>query len=77
MHNDGLVLGGCERTPNIEQPALNNEGKADFWQQGETFLSLFSYLVCTETILLGPTGFDRMSSYGYKHAGAWDARLDH
>ena len=27
--------------------------------------------------ILGPTGFDRMCGYVYKHAGAWDARLDH
>ena len=27
--------------------------------------------------ILGPTGFDRMCGYVYKHAGAWEARLDH
>ncbi len=25
---------------------------------------------------MGPTGFDRMSGYVCKHAGAWDERLD-
>ncbi len=62
---------------NIMHRTTNSEVAITFLltaKPSQLFFRIKDALDCNS---LGPTGFDRMSGYVYKHAGAWDARLDH
>ncbi len=63
--------------PNIKQAELNCEASRTFFTTLELSSLLIRIQYALNYYILGPTGFDRMCGYVYKHAGAWDARLDH
>ncbi len=65
------------QAPNVGQGKLNNEVKAIFIAWVKLSLQLIRNHYALDYYILGPTGFDRMCGYVCKHAGAWEARLDH